>query len=139
MPVVVKEQQRLLVRDMRRVYFDFVVRVAVGDEQILIAIVVIIEELYAPAAHQPSRAADSGCARHVIEGLVVPIAINGVHLLIDVGDKQVLPAILIEVCGVDAHARTSAAVLTECDTGGETNFLKFAVATVPKEKILDGI
>src|SRR5260221_124312 len=124
---------------MRRVHFDFVVRVSIRDEQILIAIVVIIEELYAPAAHEPGGTADSGCTGHVIEGFVVPIAINGVHLLIDVGDEQVLPAVLIEVRGVDAHARSSPAVLTEANTGSEANFFKLAVAAVSKEKILDCI
>src|SRR5882672_8908295 len=124
---------------MRRVHFDFVVRVPIRDEQVLIAIVVIIEELYAPAAHELSRAADSGCTGHVVEGFVVSITINGVHLLIDVGNEQVLPAILIEVRGVDAHARSSTALLAECNTGGETNFFKLAVAAVSKEKILDCI
>src|SRR5256885_12061507 len=122
---------------MRRVHFDFVVRMSVRDEQILIAIVVVIEELYAPAAHEPRRATDSGRAGYVIEGFVVPITINGIHLLIDVGNEQVLPAILIEVGGVDAHARSSAAILTESNTGGEANFFKLAVAAVSKEKILD--
>src|SRR5205823_2359041 len=99
----------------------------------------IIEELYAPAAHEPSRTADSGCTGYVVKGFVVSIAINGVHLLVNVGDEQVLPAILIEVCGVDAHARSSASVLAESNTGGEANFFKFAVAAVSKEKILDGV
>src|SRR5579859_6575574 len=100
----------------------------VRDKKIRISVVVVVEKLYAPAAHEPSCAPDAGCAGHVVERFVVAVAVHGIHFLIDVGHEEALPAVLIEIGGVYTHAGSRAAVLTECNTGGEANFFELAVA-----------
>src|SRR6266545_2982836 len=67
-------QQRLFVFHLRRLYLDHVVGVAVGKDQVWVAVVVVIEELQSPAAQQPRRLAYF--ARPVGEGQVFLVAVK---------------------------------------------------------------
>ena len=69
------------------------------------AVVVVVEELQSPAAQQPRRLRDAVRIGDVGEELVAVVPVEREHLLIDVGDEQVLPAVAVDVGGVDAHAR----------------------------------
>ena len=83
---------------------------AVGEEQIDGAVVVVIEELQPPAAQQARRLRDAVDVRDVAEGLVLVVLVEREHLLIDVGDEQILLAVAVEVGGIDAHAGARLAV-----------------------------
>src|SRR5262249_3317200 len=58
---VVKQEQWFAIADLVvGELFDQIVWIAVGKEKVEIAVVVVVEELEAPAAHQASRCADAG-------------------------------------------------------------------------------
>ena len=54
-----KEQKRLLVGYLGGVLLDSVIRVAISSKQINHSVVIVIEKLYTPAAHQPCGGADA--------------------------------------------------------------------------------
>src|ERR1700740_1391306 len=107
--------------------FDAVVWVAVGDKEIEIPIVIVVEKLQAPAAHQTSSAAQTHWSREIFKRQVVVVLVDGIHFLIDIGDEEVLPAVLVEIGGVYAHAGAFAAILAEGDTGLQADFLKLSI------------
>src|SRR5215467_223490 len=120
---------------MADMFFHLVVGVAVCDEEIDVPVVVVIEEFDAPTAHEPRKAANSHGARHVVERIVMTIAVDGIHFLIDVGNKEILPAILVKVCGVNAHAGPRAPLLAVSYARCEPDFLKLSVTTIHKKKV----
>src|ERR1700757_3878010 len=137
---VVKQQEWLAVADLvMREFFNQIVRVAIGEEKIEIAVVVIIEELEAPPAHQASRGADAGGQGLIVEGLVVIVLIERIHLVVDVGDEQVHPAVLIDIGGIEAHAGTRPALGAVGDSGLGCDLLETAVATVREEEVGDRV
>ena len=125
-----KEQQRFPVCDMARMYFDFVVRVSIGNEQVSVAVVVVVEEFHAPAAHQSRQAPKAHGSGHVLEAEVVSVAIDRIHFLIHIGYEKILPAILIEIRRIDPHAGSFAALLAVGHAGFEPNVLEFCIALV---------
>ena len=56
LPGVVKQQQGFKIFYVRVMGLDLVIRMAVGDEQIEVAVIVVVEELDAPAAHKARSA-----------------------------------------------------------------------------------
>ena len=96
---------------------------AVGEEQIDEAVVVVVEELEAPAAQQARRLRDAVKRRDIRERLVALVLVEREHLLIDVGDEEILLAVAVDVGGIDAHAGARPAVDAEADFGGERRSL----------------
>src|SRR5262245_5261857 len=82
---VLEHQQRLFVFHLRRLYLDHVVGVAVGQDQVGVAVVVVIEELQSPAAQQSRRL--GYFARLIDEGQVFLVVVKAEQLLVDVGDE----------------------------------------------------
>src|SRR5260221_1923366 len=119
--------------------FDLVVWMTVRNKKVDVAVIVVIEKLYAPTAHEAGRAADADWNRNVVKRFVVAILVDGVHFLIDIGYEQILPAVLIEVGSVHAHSGSRVALLAECDARRQADLLEFAVAAVAEEKILNRI
>ena len=110
----------------------------VGNEQIDVAVVVVIEKPQAPAAHRSSRVPDPVRRREIVEGAVLVVVIDGVHLLIHIGHAQVLPTVLVEVCGIDTHPGPGPAVSTVSDSRLDPLVLELAL-TIHPQKIGDGI
>ena len=81
--------------------------------------------------------------RHVAEGLVFLVAIEREHLLIDVGDEEILIAAAEDVGGVDAHAGARLAVFAEGHLRRQRHLLEFHArvlrAAIHEEEILHGI
>src|SRR5581483_9397051 len=88
--VIVEEQHRLAIGHIGLNGLDQVVGIAV---------VIVIEELEPPAAHQARCCADAGCVGLIIKSLVVVVLIERILFVIDVGDEEVQPSILVEVGG----------------------------------------
>ena len=83
---------------------------AVGDQQIDEAVVVEVRENFgAPAAQQPRGLREPVIGRGVGEERARVAFVEREHLVVDVGDEHVLPAVAIEVRRVDAHARAQVA------------------------------
>ena len=59
----------------------------VGNEQIDVPVVVIIEKLQAPAAHQPRQTSKAHRSGEIIESKVVTVVVDRIHFLIDVCDE----------------------------------------------------
>src|SRR3974390_2091895 len=83
-----------------------VVWMTIAEQQIKIAVIVVIEKLQTPAAHQPCRHADPVGVGNVSENFILVILVERVHLLIDVCLNKADPAILIVIPRVHAHAGT---------------------------------
>ena len=136
---MVEQHQRFFVVHLLRVVLDHVVGVAVGQEQIDQAVVVVIEELQAPAAQQPGGLRHAVRRRDVGEELVAVVLVEREHLLIDVGDEQILLPVAVDVGSVDAHPRSGLTVGAESNLRGQRNLLPLALATVREQEVLDGV
>src|SRR3984885_2580161 len=77
---------------------------AVGDDQVEIAVVVVVEELQPPTAHQAGGSTNGRIQRDIVEAAAAVVAVERIHFVVDIGDKQIDPAILVVIGGVDTHA-----------------------------------
>src|SRR6185369_10581580 len=136
---VVKEQRRLPVSYAGMQGLDQVVRIPVREEQIKIAIIVIVEKLKPPSAHETSCGGDTRGKRLIIKSFVMVILVDGEHLSIDIGDEEVHPAVLVEIGGIHAHARTRASLGAVSHASLLGDLLEFACATIHKKEIRDSI
>src|SRR5215472_8478240 len=109
---------------------------SVHDEQVDIVIVVVVEEFHAPSAHQARNSTDVQRSGQVVERLVSTIPVYGIHFVVHVSDKQVLPAILIKVGGIHAHSRAGTPFLTEGNAGFQSNIHECPILLIEKQKIL---
>ena len=64
----------------------------------------------------------------VAEAFVFVVVVERVHLLIDVGDEEIGPAVLVVVRGIDAHAGPGAAVGAVAYARDQADFLEFPLA-----------
>src|SRR5215472_10515728 len=112
---------------------------AIYDEQVDVAIVIVIEEFQSPPAHQPGDATDAHRPGDIVESQVVVVFVHGIHFMIHVRDEEVLPAILIEVRGIDAHPRARPPLLAEGHAGIQADVHEFSVFLIEKQEILDGV
>src|SRR5580704_9932035 len=117
---------------------DLVVGMSVGEKQVEVAVVIVIKELGTPTAQEPRRAADAERASHVVKCEIVIVVIDGIHFLVDIRHKKVLPAILIIVRRIDPHARSRTSVLAISDTGVKADFFELPFA-IEKNKIREGV
>src|SRR5437588_5530654 len=134
-PRIAKQEQWLLVADTARVQFDFVVGVAIGYKQIHVAVVIVIEEFHSPAAHEPRQAAEPHLSSHVFECQVMVVAVNRIHLLIDVCDEEVLPSVLVEIRRIHTHPRALPPRLVISYACFEGFFFKLSMVRVDKKKV----
>src|SRR5579883_541600 len=137
--VIVEEQHRLAIGHVGLNGLDQVVGIAVGEKQVEVAVVIVIEELEPPAAHQARCCADAGCVGLIIKSLVVVVLIERILFVIDVGDEEVQPSVLIEVGGIDSHAGSGTASLAETYSGKGGDFFELAVAAIHEEEVRGGI
>src|SRR5207244_13322254 len=117
---------------------DVVVGMAVAEDEIEVAVVIVVEEFEAPAAHELSGGADAGSNGGVAEGFVLVVVIERIHFLIDIGDKEIGPAVLVVVGSVHAHTGARASVSAVAQTRDEAYLVEFSLL-VDEEKILDGV
>src|SRR5581483_1002630 len=105
----------------------------IRQEQMQITVVVIVEELQSPSAHQASRLAHSILHRHIVESLIVVVLIERIHSVIDIGDEKVHPAVLIEIRPINSHAGPRASLCAILNPPLLPNLLETAAA-VHEEK-----
>src|SRR5262245_23790908 len=106
---------------------------AIDEQQIRIAIVIVIEKPQSPSAQQ--LGGGRNLARLIRECNVFLIVIKTEEFIVDISDEKILPTIAVIVSGVDTHSRTCSARLTKSDPGCQTNFLKLFAALVDKKKV----
>src|SRR6185369_3026364 len=118
-----EKQQRLAIFHMHGVAVDHVVGVPVGEEQVDQTVIVVVEVLHAPATQQLGSAGHPVLLRNVTKRLVFVVLVNGVHFVVDVGYKKVLPAIAVDIGSIQSHARSRSSGVAESDSRLERNFV----------------
>ncbi|HEU4401055.1 MAG TPA: hypothetical protein VFT43_03015 [Candidatus Polarisedimenticolia bacterium] len=132
---VAVELRRLLEGDGVAVKADVVDDVAVGDEQVEMAVVVGIEEEGPEAESQERRAAHPRAEGAVREDAAAVVVVELVGLLRQVGHEEVEAAVVVVVGHVGPHAGLRQAVLGERHAGQLADLLEGAVAAVAPEEV----
>src|SRR5215831_17606016 len=91
--VIMEQQQRLHVRDTLHALIHQIVRVAVGQNQVREAVVVVIQKSEAPSAQQARGAGDSMTPAEIRKSLVAIVAVDRERLLVDIGHEKILAAV----------------------------------------------
>src|SRR6266542_4010266 len=89
----------------------------------------------APTSVPESRIAELGRERGVFKRPAAQIPIETGVLKIEVRDKNVRPAVAINVGGVSSHARFGLAVFADGDAGLESHFAEATVVIVTEKEI----
>ena len=106
---------------------DFVFNVAVGDEDVGPAVVVVIEEEAAEAERHQGVAADLGLWGFVDEEAVALVVVERDHLVGEIADNQAGMAAAVVVGSVGAHAGAGNAVFAEADSCSDSALFECAV------------
>src|SRR5258708_36781912 len=110
---VAKQMRRLGIADTLLHALDGVFDVAIGDENIGPAVVVVIEEEAAEAERNQCGAADFRLRSFIDEQAVTFVVIERDHLIREVGNDDAGPAAAGVVGGVDSHAGAGNSIFTE--------------------------
>ena len=113
--------------------------VAVGDEQILVAVAIDIEELSGPPHEREAAASQAACRGDVLEVAVAEIAIEGVGVVLEVGDEDVEPAVIVEVGRRGPHARLLATVAAVSGAAEQSPVLQRPVSGAAVQEVDVGI
>ena len=125
-----KEQQRLFISYFTVERADQVIRIAVRKEKIEIAIVIVVEEFQAPAAHQSRSLGNTGGNGDIVKAVIAVVAIDGEVFPINVGDEKILPAVVVKVSRIRSHSRAWTSIRAECHTGFGSNLGKSSFSTI---------
>src|SRR3984893_3250244 len=114
---------------------DEIVRIPVGEQQIEVAIVVVVKKLQTPPAHEFGGFADTGGKCQVIKRLITIIFIYGEHFAVEVCHEQAHPSIIIKICRVHSHAGSRTARVTVSHAGSGGDLIESSLAAIDEKKI----
>src|SRR5262249_23769227 len=123
--------------NFERLNLNHVVRMAIRQNQIGIAVVIVIEETQTPAAEQTR--CRPNLAGPVDEGQIFFIVIETEQFLIDIGDEQILPTVVVVIGRIDAHSRTRRTRIAVSDSGQQTDFFKLSLPFIDEKKVCEGV
>src|SRR5437660_11515664 len=109
------------------------IHVAIGDEDVLPAIVIKIEKLYAEGKKRNADWPKVRRAGHVGEFAVVVVVVEVVAVVGEIRFNDVGPAVVVVVGGVNAHASLLFAIGAVACASLRTNFRESALAIVVVE------
>src|SRR5207245_10596422 len=69
------------------------------------ALPILIEILHPPSAKELGCPCDTLLLRDVTKSFIFVVFVNRKDLMVHIRDKQILPSIAIDVCGIQPHAR----------------------------------
>ena len=133
--LVQEEQRRLRVPDIAADVAHGLVDVAVGDHEIELAVEIGIGEHAAEAETIERWVPDARASRDILIEPFLLWPIQPDHLVVEVGDGKSGSAGVVEVRGVDPHARPRLPVVAERDAGLERDVLEAAVALIAIELV----
>ena len=113
--------------------FHDVEDVAVGDEEIEVAVQIDIEEFSAKTEGIVAGLEEADLSADIGELALAVVVIERVGLVGEIGNEQVLVAVVIPVAKVHAHAGFGAAVLIVAAPGRQTCFDEVGLAVFIKE------
>src|ERR1700685_2092857 len=123
-PIVVEQKQWLTVRHIIVNLLDQVIRMSVRDQEIEVAVVVIVKELKPPSAHEFGCIGNPRRTGNIVESLVMAVPVERVELVSQIRHEQIHPTILVEIRGIDSHTRPRFSAFAVRNTAGESDFLK---------------
>src|SRR6267143_5281134 len=135
---IAKKQHGFAVRHARHAPFDMIIRVAIAKQQIQVTIVIKIKKLQSPTTEKFGRRRYACGKRNITKALILIVVVKRKHLLINICNEEIDPAILIVVGGIDSHPRTRSAIGAIADPGDQANFFKFPLA-VGEETVGDRV
>jgi hypothetical protein len=97
------------------------------------------KKLQAPPGELPRRLRDAVLHGDVREELPAVVAVEREHLLVDVGDEEVLPSVGVEIRGVDPHSGARLSVDTEAHLRSQPQLFPAVSATIDEQEVLDGV
>src|SRR5690348_644309 len=112
------------------IQFDRVHVMSLGDQEIILAIIIIIEKANAPAGVKSCDAPQIRIVGNVGKSAVAVISVQGVRLIGEIGDQQIGQAVVVVVGEIHSHARIGAAVSVGGDAGSQADLLERSVALV---------
>src|SRR6266568_9368595 len=131
--------RRLSVTHALLYFFNLVFNVAVRDENIGPAIVVVIEEEAAEAERYQRGTTDFGAGCFVHKQAVAFVVIKREHLIGKVSNDQACTAGAVVVGSINAHAGASDTIFAEGDASGNSFFFKGSIVFVQIELVGLGI
>src|SRR5688572_32759489 len=99
--IVAKEKHRLAVFNTWIPHLDEIIGMSICQEQIKIAVIIIIKEPQAPSAEKLGGWRDF--PRLVGECQIFLIMIEAEKLLLDIGHKEILPPVIVIICCINSH------------------------------------
>ena len=133
---IAEQQRRLEISQVRRGLFDRVHHMRLGDKKVLPSVVVVIEQMRAPAGKSQCGATDAGSVGDIAKGARAVIVKQHVAFIGKVCDHDIGQAVVVIIAEVDSHPRESFAVLVIADAGEQPDFAERAVAVVAVEEAL---
>src|SRR5262249_27497966 len=137
--VIAIEKLRLRIARLRVVKLYVVQNMPVGHEDVARPVVVVIDEERAEAAVPESGVAEFCRKRGVFESAGSQVSMVPRVSEVEVSDKNVRPAVPINIGGVRSHPRFGLAVFADGDAGQEGYFAEAAVMIVTEEEIRVGV
>ena len=137
--LIPQQQRRLAVAQIGGRLLDCVHHVSLRHEDILPAIVVVVEETRAPARIWKCGATHARRVGDVSKRAVAVVAKQPVALVGEVGDEDIGTAVVVVVRKVHAHAGKGLSVLVVSHAGQQGHLGERAVSVVPEQERLHGV
>src|SRR5580693_4741639 len=102
------------------------------DEQVLPAVVVIVDKAHAPAGMQERNRAQTRDCSGIVKGSILEIRIKCVSLMGEIRDDDIGPAVVVVVFEINTHAGEGVAVAVESGCRNQADFFEGSVAAVVK-------
>ena len=118
---------------------DIVEHGAVELQNIVPAIVVVIEKLRGHAAQQHRFVTDARAECLIGKSAVMAVAIETVQFEVEMGNVKIHPPIAVDVGGVNAHARLVSTIFAGRHARDQGDVFKRSIVLVNEKKIRPGV
>ena len=112
---------------------------ALGHEQVLPAVIVVVKKADSPAGLQPGNESNSGIRRLIVEIALSCVAEQHVGFIGKIRDDNVRTAIIVVISEINAHAGEGIAVPIEACSTSQSDFGERSVAVVVKQERPDRV
>ena len=130
---IAEKMHSLRIADIGLHFLNVVIDVAVGDENVLPAVEVVVKKEAAESQCQQGRAANFRARRFINKKTLAFVVIERNHLVREIGDEHTGVAGMVVVGGVHAHAGARHTVFAESHSRNDRLLAEGAVAIVAIE------
>ena len=107
-----------------------------GDEQVLPAVVVEIEESGAEAGHMKGQGAHPACAGRFPERSLSHVQVQGKSLIVESGQGDVRESVIVHVSKIHSHAGNEISVLGQRHSGSHGDLLELVPEVVEQRVVV---